>query len=149
MYLRAAAVALLALGLAGCSKTTEGAVALTTEPGPPINSPTRAPSGIPGLPNIQIPGLPDIQIPNLPLPTRKTDVPEVPAPPNALTMSCREFIALDDPTRLAVIREILKQESNPLGPDGEGIGEILVKTACQFLPGASVNEILLGGTPPR
>ncbi|MGV0849428.1 hypothetical protein ABQF03_04395 [Mycolicibacterium phlei] len=147
MYLRAAAVVLVALGLAGCSQTTEGSVAMTTEPGPPLNSPTRGPSGIPGLPSI--PGLPDIRIPNLPLPTRKTDVPEVPPPPNALTMSCREFIALDDPTRLAVIREVLKQENNPLGPNGEGIGEILVETACQFLPNATVNEVLLGGTPPR
>ncbi|PRC58865.1 hypothetical protein C6A85_26340, partial [Mycobacterium sp. ITM-2017-0098] len=56
-----------------CQRTTEGVVAQTTDPGPPISSDSDPGSTIPGLP-----GLPDIDIPNLPLPTRNTDVPEVP-----------------------------------------------------------------------
>jgi hypothetical protein len=144
-HLRVAAAALVLLGVAtACGRTTEGTVAMTTEPGPPINSPTRTPpTGIPGLP-----GIPGIPVPNLPLPTRSTDVPVVPAPPNALTMKCEEFNGLDEATRLAVIREILKQENNPLGPNGESIGQMLVEAACQFLPEATVNEVLLGGSPP-
>jgi len=144
-HLRMAAGALILLGVAtACGRTTEGTVAMTTEPGPPINSPTRTPSSqLPGLP-----GLPGIPIPQLPLPTRNTDVPEVPAPPNALTMKCGEFTKLDAATKLAVIREILKQENNPLGPDGESIGQMLVEAACAFLPQATVNEVLLGGSPP-
>ena len=51
-------------------------------------------------------------------------------------------------TRLAVIREILNQKNNPLGPDGETIGQILVEAACQFLPSATVNDVLRGGGPP-
>ena len=31
-------------------------------------------------------------------------------------MTCDEFTGLDEATRLAVIREILKQDNNPTGP---------------------------------
>ena len=58
------------------------------------------------------------------------------------------YLGLDEASRLAVIREILKQKNNPLGPDGETIGQILVEAACQFLPSATVNDVLLGGGPP-
>lgn len=141
-HVRLTAAALLLVGVtAACSRTTEGSVAMTTQPGPPITSSTRAPS-------TEIPGLPGIPIPNLPFPTPGTNVPVVPAPPNALTMTCKEFNDLDEATRLAVIREILKQDNNPLGPNGESIGQMLVEAACQFLPDATVNEVLLGGGPP-
>lgn len=141
---RMTAAALILVGVtAACQRTTEGSVAMTTEPGPPITSPSRPTStAIPGLPNLPIP------IPSLPLPTRGTDVPVVPAPPNAMTMTCAEFNGLDAATRLAVIREILEQKGNPLGPHGESIGQMLVEAACQFLPDATVNEIL-AGPPPR
>jgi hypothetical protein len=141
-HLRVTAAALILLGvITACGRTTEGTVAMTTEPGPPINSPTRTTSpSIPGMPNF--PGIP---IPSLPIPGRSSDVPEVPPPPNALTMKCSEFSELDEANRLAVVREILKQENNPLGPDGESIGQMLVEAACQFLPDATVNEVLLGG----
>nr|WP_090278307.1 hypothetical protein [Mycolicibacterium komanii] len=137
----AAAVLVLAGVAAGCSRTTEGSVAMTTEPGPPLTtSPTRPTSP-------SIPGLADIGLPDIPLPTRNTDVPVVPAPPNALSMKCDEYNGLDEATQVAVIREILNQEGNPLGPDGEGIGQMLVDAACQFLPSATVNEVLLGKPP--
>jgi len=141
-HVRVAGAALIVLGVAtACQRTTEGSVAMTTEPGPPTTSTTRTTSPT-------VPGLPDIPIPDFPLPTRNTDVPVVPAPPNALTMTCEEYNDLDEATRVAVVREILKQENNPLGPDGEGIGQMLVDAACQFLPNATVNEVLLGGSPP-
>ncbi len=138
------AAALIVAGLtAGCDRTTPGTVAMTTEPGPPINSPTRAPRNT-------MPGLPGIPIPNIPFPgfPKSTDVPVVPAPPNALTMTCGDFNKLDEPTRLAVIRAILAQQNNPLGPNGESVGQMLVEAACQFLPQATVSEVLTG-TPPR
>lgn len=128
---------------AGCERTTPGTVAMTTQPGPPLTSTTRTPtSTMPGLPGIEIP---DIQIPGFP---RNTDVPVVPPPPNALSMTCGEFNKLDEATRLAVIREILAQENNPLGPNGESVGQMLVEAACQFLPDATVSEVLMGSPPP-
>ncbi len=141
-HVRLTAAALILLGVTtACQRTTEGTVAQTTQPGPPITTTTRPPStGLPGLP-----GLP---IPQFPLPGRNTDVPQVPPPPNALTMTCEEFNGLDEATRLAVIREILEQKNNPLGPDGESIGQILAEAACQFLPSATVSDVLLGGGPP-
>jgi hypothetical protein len=129
-----------------CQRTTEGTVAQTTEPGPPISSDDPTSPDNPGIPGL--PGLPDIEIPNLPLPTRNTDVPEVPAPANALEMTCEEYNELDEATRVAVVREILAQEGNPLGPDGEFVGQILADAACQFLPTATVSEVLMGGSPP-
>jgi len=139
-----AGAALILAGLtAGCERSTPGTVAMTTQPGPPINSPsTKTPTTVPGLPGIPIP---DIPIPGFP---RNTDVPVVPAPPNALTMTCTDFNKLDEATRLAVIRAILAQENNPLGPNGESVGQMLAEAACQFLPQASVSEVLMG-KPPR
>jgi hypothetical protein len=146
-HLRVTAAALILLAATtACQRTTEGSVAMTTEPGPPLTASPRTPStafpSIPGLPNIPIP---DIPIPGFP---RNTDLPKVPAPPNALTMTCKEFNDLDEATRLAVIRAILAKENNPLGPNGEGVGQMLAEAACQFLPSATVSEVLLG-SPPR
>ncbi len=47
-----------------------------------------------------------------------------------------------------MIREILKQDDNPLGPDGEIVAQMMAEAMCQFLPDATVNEVLLGGPPP-
>jgi hypothetical protein len=139
----AGAALILAATTAGCERTTPGTVAMTTQPGPPITSTTRTPTTtVPGLPGIP---MPDIPIPGFP---GNTNVPVVPAPPNALTMKCTEFNKLDEATRLAVIRAILAQENNPLGPNGESVGQMLVEAACQFLPQATVSEVLMG-TPPR
>lgn len=63
-------------------------------------------------------------------------------------MTCEKFNGLDDATRLAVIKAILSQENNPLGPNGEDIGNMLAEAACQFLPSAKVSDVLLG-RPPR
>ena len=41
-----------------------------------------------------------------------TNVPEVPAPANALTMKCSEYTKLDEATQRAVIRAILAAANN-------------------------------------
>ena len=147
-HVRVTAATVVGLGVVfglttACQRTTEGSVAQTTQPGPPLTSEPTTGSRTPS-----IPGLPDIQIPNIPLPTRNTNVPEVPAPANSLEMACEEYADLDEATRVAVVREILAQQDNPLGPNGEFVGQILADAACQFLPSATVSEVLLGGSPP-
>jgi hypothetical protein len=151
--LRVAAAAVILVGLAtGCSRTTEGSVAMTTEPGPPIDAPTWTPStddpgfpGIPGLPDI--PGLP--QIPGLPMPGN-TNVPEVPAPANSQTMKCSEFTKLDEATQRAVIKAILEEQGRQQGqgPESEMVAAIMASAMCSFLPSAVVKEVVLGGSPP-
>ena len=54
-----------------------------------------------------------------------TDVPDVPAPPNALTMKCSEYNKLDEATQRAVIRAILAEEKNSRGPEYEMVAAIM------------------------
>lgn len=146
-HVRVTAAALILMGLAtGCQQTTEGSVAMTTEPGPPLSSPTRtAPSlpSLPELPNLPNLPIPDIQIPGLP----NTNLPEVPAPPNATTMTCGEYNDLDDATKLAVIRAIVSQDDNPRAAEDEMVALIMADMMCQFMPDSIVNEVVLGGLP--
>lgn len=145
----AAATGLLALGLlTGCARSTEGTVAQTTEPGPPLTSAptTTGERGIPGLP--QIPGLPEITIPSFPVPGQGSDVPDVPAPPDALTMTCADFNKLDAATKKAVVNAILEGEDSILGPENVDIARSLADAVCQFLPDSTVSEVLLGGPVP-
>lgn len=146
-HVRVTAAALILMGLAtGCQQTTEGSVAMTTEPGPPLSSPTRtAPTlpSLPELPNLPNIPIPDIQIPGLP----NTNLPEVPAPANATTMTCGEYNDLDDATKLAVIRAIVSQDDNPRASDDEMVALIMADMMCQFMPDSVVNEIVLGGLP--
>ena len=139
-HVRVAAAALIMAGLAsGCSRTTEGTVAQTTEPGPRTTSrPSSSPT---------IPGLPDIEIPNIPIPgIPGSDIPDVPAPPNATTMTCEEYAALDEATQKAVIRAILAGEDN--SNQGEELTAMLLAGAmCQFMPGLTVSEVVSGSPP--
>lgn len=145
-HVRVTAAALILMGLAtGCQQTTEGSVAMTTEPGPPLTtSPTR-PSlpSLPDLPNLPNIPIPDIQIPGLP----NTNLPEVPAPANATTMTCAEYNDLDDATKLAVIRAIVSGDDNPRAAEDEMVALIMADMMCQFMPDSVVNEVVLGGLP--
>lgn len=145
----AASAGLIALGLlTGCGRSTDGTVAMTTEPGPPLSSEptTTGDRGIPGLP--QIPGLPEITIPNFPMPGQESDVPDVPAPPDALTMRCSDFNKLDAATRKAVVNAILEGEDSILGPENVDIARSLAEAVCQFMTDSTVSEVLLGGPVP-
>jgi len=141
---RATAAALIALGLAGltigCTRTTPGTVAMTTEPGP-----TTAPTAPrPGIPMPTLPSIPNL--PGFPLPTRDTSVPEVPAPANALTMGCSDYLKLDDATRLAVVKAILAEGKSPLATLGPDIAKTIPDTTCQFMPDATVKDMLTAGS---
>lgn len=115
-----ALAALLAAGaVAGCGRTVEGQVAMTTEPGFSTSTST---------------------------PRSSSDVP---APSNSQTMTCEEFSGLDPETQAAVITEILGEFGPMIGDqDGERM-RLAADALCQFMPGDIVlSEILMGGSPP-
>jgi hypothetical protein len=136
MPVRVTAVIVMCLGLAGCVKTTEGSVAMTTEPGSATSTSTSSPSRTTSRPTTQS------------SPTRTTSTSEVPAPPGAMTMKCSEFTKLDQPTRLAVVKEILSEENSAFGPLGDDFAETMANTMCDFMPEMTVREILTGSPPP-
>lgn len=69
---------------------------------------------------------------------------EVPAPSNATTMKCEEFTELDQPERLAVVKEIIEQENSPFGALGDEFAESMANTMCQFMPDQTVRDVLTG-----
>jgi len=130
-HVRTAAAALIAAGLlAGCSQTTTGTVAMTTEPGPSTTRSSK-PTPTPTSPSSSTPS-----------------TPGAPAPDDALTMTCKEYSGLDEDTQQAVIDEILDQEGSVLGPENAELAKTLADATCGFLPDAVLSEILFGGPPP-
>jgi hypothetical protein len=130
-YVRTAAAALITVGvLAGCSQTTTGTVAMTTEPGPTTMRSSK-PTPTPESPT-----------------SSRPSTPGAPAPDDALTMTCKEYSGLDEDTQQAVIDEILGQEGSVLGPENAELAKTLADATCGFLPDAVLSEILFGGSPP-
>ncbi len=131
-HVRVGAAALILVGLAtGCSRTTEGTVAMTTETGQPT---------IPGLPDFEFPDIPGL--PGLP----GSDVPDVPAPANAQTMTCEEYTGLDEATQKAVIRAILT-EDGVTDEEAEFTAMLMAGAMCQFMPELTVSEVVSGSPP--
>jgi hypothetical protein len=142
-HVRMGAAALIVIGLAtGCQQTTEGSVAMTTEPGPDLTSePTAtAEPTIPGLPGFEIPDIPGL--PGLP----GSDVPDVPPPPNAQTMKCDEFADLDEATQKAVVRAILTEDGQT-DETAEMTALLMAGAMCQFMPDLTVSEVVSGSPP--
>ena len=130
-HVRTAAAALIAVGvLAGCSQTTTGTVAMTTEPGPSTTRSSKpTPTG--DSPTSSAPSTPGAQ-----------------APDDAMTMTCKEYSDLDEDTQQAVIDEIIGQEGSMIGPENGELAKTLADATCGFLPDAVLSEILFGGPPP-
>lgn len=78
--------------------------------------------------------------------TTETSAPVVPAPPNALTMTCKDWRDLDEPTQLAVVTAIVTQ------PDFKGAvtdpdnAKVVAKGACLLIDSKTVNDVLLTGS---
>jgi hypothetical protein len=70
----------------------------------------------------------------------------VPAPANSLTITCKEWRDLDDPTQLAVVTAIVTQ------PDFKGAvtepdsAKLVAKGACLLFGSKTVNDVLLTGS---
>jgi hypothetical protein len=127
----AAALFVVAAAVAGCDRTTEGTVAMTTEAGPPLRSSTSS-RPTPSSPRTTLP---------------RTSSP-APPPGDALALTCKQYVGLDEASRTAVVEEILKDQSSVLSPGDADIAKTLADAVCTFLPDSTVAEILLGETPP-
>jgi hypothetical protein len=130
----AAAVVLIAgiAGLTGCSHMTTGTATMRPQPVPETRR-TAAPT-VPRTTTAR--------------PTTPRTSSDVPAPSNSLTMSCKDYLELDQNTRRAVIDKILEQHGGGLGGDESDITKTLADAVCQFLPTSTVSEILVGGPVP-
>jgi hypothetical protein len=124
------ALFVVATAVVGCDRTTEGTVAMTTEAGPPLQSSTSRPT--PSSPRTTLPR------------TSST----APPPGDALSITCKEYVGLDEASRTAVVQEILKDQTSVLSPGDADIAKTLADAVCTFLPDSTVAEILLGETPP-
>jgi hypothetical protein len=63
-------------------------------------------------------------------------------------MTCKEYNALDADTQLAVIQKIVSQDGSVIGQQNSEIAKTLADAMCQFMPSSTVNELLLGKSPP-
>lgn len=127
-HARTAAAGLIAVALlAGCSQTTTGTVAQTTEPGPTTtrsSTPRTSPSPSPS--------------------SSAPSTPGAPAPGDSLTMTCKQYSGLDEDTQQAVIEDILSQKGSVLGPENAELAKTLADATCGFLPDAVLSDVLFG-----
>ncbi|WP_062394258.1 hypothetical protein [Gordonia phthalatica] len=72
--------------------------------------------------------------------------PPVDAPANSLTMSCAEYLTLDEATQTAVATVIIAGGRTKIHPNNKGLAATLAKTLCTVDGSKTVNETL-GGPP--
>ena len=78
--------------------------------------------------------------------TTETSTATVPAPSNSLTMTCKEWRDLDDPTQLAVVNAIVTEpdfKGKVTDPDA---ARIVAKGACLLFGDKVVKDVLLTGS---
>lgn len=121
--------------ITGCDRTTPGTVAMTTEAGPATRSSTSS---------RPTPSSPRTSSPRTSTPRTPSDAPP---PGDALTVTCEQYLDLDQASRLAVIEEVLSNEASVFSPEDTEIATTLADAMCTFLPESTVAEILLGGPP--
>jgi hypothetical protein len=127
----AAATLVVAGALSGCDRTTTGTVAMTTQAGPSTRTSTSS------RPSTSAPRTSSPRTPS-----------QAPPPGDAASVTCADYVDLDDDAKTALIEEILTDETSVLGPDDAEIAKTLADAVCTFLPDSTVAEILLGETPP-
>ena len=117
-HVRTVAAALfLIVGLVGCSHMTQGTASMPT--GSRGSSPSSAP---------------------------RTSA-DAPPSSDALTITCGDYIKLDEAAQTEIIAEIMKKQGSVL--DGRpDVTKQLADAVCQFLPKSTVQEILVGGPVP-
>lgn len=78
--------------------------------------------------------------------TTSTQVESSTPPSNALTMSCTEFMGLDQATKQAVTTEIIAGNRTIVNPNNTSLAVVLAEAMCTHEPNSTVNTAL-GGPP--
>jgi hypothetical protein len=140
-HVRLAAAALIGASLVvACSRTVEGTA--TRAGSPDATAETRLPS--PSTRSSTPRSTPRSTTPR----TSTSRTPSASPPGDPLTTTCAEYTDMSPADQSAVIEAILAEEGSVLGPENVDIAKSLTDAACQFLPKATVSEILLGTPPP-
>lgn len=132
----ATGAALMLTGVLGaCSRTVEGTA--TRAGSPDATAETRIPS-----PSTRS------SAPRSTTRTTPSRTPGASPPGDPLTTTCEQYTDMNAADQNAVVEAILADEGSVLGPENIDIAKSLTDAACQFLPKATVSEILLGTPPP-
>ncbi|WP_245234090.1 hypothetical protein [Mycobacterium sp. PS03-16] len=67
-----------------------------------------------------------------------------PPVPDAQTITCAEYIDLDEDAQLAVVGELTGDGGGSLGSQGTVVAKTLADAICEYLPTARLSEILIG-----
>ena len=74
-------------------------------------------------------------------PTASAD-PTVAAPPNSLTMSCADYVGLDEPTQEAVANAVIAGNRTKINANNYILAASLARMQCKFNPTYTVNRAL-------
>lgn len=75
-----------------------------------------------------------------------TSAPAPGAPADALTMTCSEFMTLDQAAKTSVAAEIIAGGRTKINENNTVLAAMLAETMCTHSPGQTVNDAL--GAPP-
>ncbi|MCV7417779.1 hypothetical protein H7K36_20935 [Mycolicibacterium litorale] len=64
--------------------------------------------------------------------------------PDAQTVTCKEYGALEEDAQLAIIGELMKEGSGRMGSQRTVVAKTLADAICEYLPAARLSEILVG-----
>jgi hypothetical protein len=84
---------------------------------------------------------------NTPAPT-SSDAKNLPKAPDAKTMSCGEFIKLDQPARIGVVKELTPKPPAGSGQQSAEAVEPMATALCKSMPDHKVAELLLSPPAP-
>lgn len=71
-----------------------------------------------------------------------------PPGPDPQTVTCSEYLELDEDVKISVIEEIVSGGDTPFGQRSGVVAKTLADTLCELLPQAPLSRLLMGG-PPR
>ncbi|MGE2716033.1 hypothetical protein ACQI4L_18410 [Mycolicibacterium litorale] len=64
--------------------------------------------------------------------------------PDAASVTCKEYSALEEDAQLAIIGELMKQGSGQAGSQRTVVAKTLADAICEVLPSARLSDILVG-----